>query len=62
MSVLGTGNPNQYLSEEQVASIVTRGLDSLNLAGRRVLVLIPDSTRTMPLPLFFRLITGSLMG
>ncbi len=45
-----------------MASIVTRGLDSLNLAGRRVLVLIPDSTRTMPLPLFFRLITGSLMG
>ena len=31
------------------------------LAAQRVLVIIPDSTRTMPLPLFFRLLTADLL-
>lgn len=62
MSILGYGNPQQFLTENQVEAIVTQGLDSLSLAGKRVLVIIPDGTRTMPMPLFFRLITQQLMG
>ena len=62
MSILGSGNPQQFLTENQVEAIVTQGLDSLSLAGKRVLVIIPDGTRTMPMPLFFRLITQQLMG
>lgn len=52
-------NPS-FLSEAQIEEIVARGLDTLALAGKRVLVLIPDSTRTMPLPLFFRLLVKHL--
>lgn len=62
MSTIGTGNPHQYLSAEQVKSVIIQGLDCLPLAGKRVLVIIPDSTRTMPLPLFFREINQHLLG
>jgi len=62
MSVIGTASSDQYLTEEQVEAVVTQGLDSLGLNGKRVLVIIPDSTRTMPLPMFFRQITQHLMG
>jgi lactate racemase len=62
MPAIGTGSAQAFMTEEQVESVVAQGLDSLSLAGKRVLVIIPDSTRTMPLPLFFRLITRYLLG
>lgn len=49
--VIGTGHPEQYLTEEQTGSIVEEALDSLPVDGKRVLILIPDGTRTIPLPL-----------
>ena len=45
------------LTESQIEEIVAHGLNSLPLSGQRLLVIIPDRTRTIPLPLFFRLIT-----
>ncbi len=48
------------LTEQQIETIVAEGLGSLNLNDKRVLVIIPDATRTMPLPLFFRLIAQQL--
>ena len=50
------------LSESEVEKIVVKGLESLPLAGKRVLVIVPDTTRTMPVPLFFRLIAQHLKG
>lgn len=52
----------QMLTEEQVIEKVEAGLASLPLQGKRVLVIIPDPTRTMPLPLFFRTIVAGLKG
>ncbi|HEY4688525.1 MAG TPA: lactate racemase domain-containing protein [Anaerolineae bacterium] len=49
------------LTDSRIESIIVQGLDSLPLAGKRVLVIIPDHTRTMPLPLFFRLLTRHLL-
>ncbi len=49
------------LSNAAVETIVNEGLDSLPLTGKRVLVIIPDATRTIPLPWFFRLITHNLL-
>lgn len=49
------------LTDAQVESIIAGGLDSLPLAGKRVLVIIPDATRTIPLPLLFRLIARHLL-
>jgi nickel-dependent lactate racemase len=49
------------LTEPEIESIVVAGLNSLPLTGQRVLVIIPDHTRTMPLPQFFRLIMKHLL-
>ncbi|HZQ08627.1 MAG TPA: lactate racemase domain-containing protein [Anaerolineae bacterium] len=46
----------KILTNQEIESIVGEGLASLPLNGKRVLILIPDSTRTIPLPLFFRLL------
>ncbi len=53
--------PN-FLSETDLEKIVVEGLDSLALKGKRVLVIVPDPTRTMPVPLFFKLLTRHLKG
>jgi nickel-dependent lactate racemase len=53
MSVIGEGVSDGYLTSEQVASVAHQGLTRLPVDGRRVLVLIPDGTRTMPMPLMF---------
>lgn len=50
----------KFLTESEIEAKVVSGLDTLSLAQQRVLVLIPDSTRTMPLPLFFRLLVKHL--
>jgi nickel-dependent lactate racemase len=51
------------LIDSQIESIIVQGIDTIraSLAGKRVLVIIPDRTRTMPLPLFFRLLTRHLL-
>jgi nickel-dependent lactate racemase len=48
------------LTEQHIETIVAEGLNGLRLDDRRMLVIIPDATRTMPLPLFFRLIVKQL--
>ncbi len=53
---IGIGSAERYLSDGEVRQIVAQALDSVNWAGRRVLILIPDGTRTMPMPLMFRLL------
>jgi len=53
--LMGLGSPDSYLTEEQTAQIVQDALGTLALDGKRVLILIPDSTRTMPMPLMFNL-------
>jgi nickel-dependent lactate racemase len=53
MTVIGKGVREGYLSHEEVAAIVRDGLAALPVDGCRVLVIIPDGTRTMPMPLMF---------
>jgi nickel-dependent lactate racemase len=52
-AVLGAGDPTRLLDQEEIFSIVARHADNLGLDGQRLLVLIPDNTRTAPLPLMF---------
>lgn len=54
--VIGAGFPDRYLSEEEVSAILAQAFRSWDLTGKRVLLIIPDSTRTAPVPLFFRLL------
>lgn len=60
--VIGKGDPRTFLSAEDVRVLVAEALETLDLRGRRVLVVIPDSTRTAPVPLFFRLFHEQLAG
>jgi nickel-dependent lactate racemase len=54
--VIGNGVAEGYLKDEEVTAIVAQSVETVAFAGKRVLVLIPDSTRTMPMPLMFGLL------
>jgi nickel-dependent lactate racemase len=59
--VLEISNTERGLSDTEVRELLARGLDRLDLAGRRVLVVIPDGTRTAPIGLLFGLL-GDLLA
>ena len=54
-------NTRRGLSDTEVRQVLAEGLDRLDLEGRRVLVVIPDGTRTAPIDLFFGIL-GDLLG
>jgi nickel-dependent lactate racemase len=58
----GIGYTDRFLAAEETREIVRTGLASLALAGKRVLFIIPDGTRTMPMPQFFGLFQEMLSG
>jgi len=51
--IIGKGMNEGYLTKEELSEIVYDGLNSLALDGKRVLAIIPDRTRTMPMPVMF---------
>ena len=61
-NLTGYGSSLNLLKDAEIEAILASGLSKLPLDNRRVLVIIPDHTRTMPLPLFFRLLTKELSG
>jgi len=48
------------LGEKEVASLFDGTFPGWKMAGKRILVIIPDTTRTCPLPMLFRLICERL--
>ena len=58
--VTGQGQRERALTEESVAELLHRGLAPLDFDGRRLLVIIPDATRSAPLPLLYRLLYREL--
>jgi len=60
--VIGKGYEEGFLSEDQVRELIAQALGELDLRNRQVLVIIPDHTRTAPIPLFFRLFHELLGG
>jgi nickel-dependent lactate racemase len=55
-TVAGAGSLDHLLSEAQVRTIAEQALAPLDLAGKKVLLIVPDSTRTAPVGLLFRTI------
>jgi nickel-dependent lactate racemase len=53
MSVVGQGTLSGFLTDDVVERIVADGLGTRPVDGRRVLVIVPDGTRTMPMPFMF---------
>jgi nickel-dependent lactate racemase len=47
---------SRHLTEPEVREIIAKALTPLRLAGKRVLLIVPDSTRTAPIGLLFRII------
>jgi nickel-dependent lactate racemase len=59
--IIGRGVPEGVLSESEIEETLAAGLAALPFDGQRVLILIPDGTRTFPAPLYFRLLTKHLV-
>ncbi|MCX7818028.1 MAG: lactate racemase domain-containing protein [Kiritimatiellae bacterium] len=58
--VTGLGCVDRLLSEADVAAVLDRALEPLPLDGARLTVLIPDGTRSAPMPMMFRLLNERL--
>jgi len=50
----------QQLDDRTLSDIIQTGLAQRNWRGQRVLVLIPDATRTMPMPRYFAMVRAAL--
>lgn len=48
------------LSDDELSSFMAEALANMNVDGKKVLVIIPDSTRTMPLHIFYKLMHEQL--
>jgi nickel-dependent lactate racemase len=56
------GGPDGVLSSEHVSSFIHEQLATRDLDGRSVCVIVPDATRSCPLPLLLGAIHGALHG
>lgn len=53
---VGAGSTDHLLSESHVQQIAAQALASHALAGKKVLLIVPDATRTAPVGLLFRVL------
>src|SRR5688572_16660093 len=60
--VIGKGSCDRALSEPEVSELMSSAISGADLDGKRVLIIIPDGTRTAPIPMMFRLFHESLIG
>ncbi|GAB7191762.1 lactate racemase domain-containing protein [Kineococcus sp. NUM-3379] len=57
-----TGGPGQHLPDDAVTAFMVEQLAGADLDGRSVCVLVPDTTRTCPVPLLLRAVHTALHG
>jgi len=60
--IIGKGYEDRFLTEAEMRDVFERGLAQIDTAGKKLLFIIPDSTRSAPIPLFFHLLTELLQG
>ena len=53
--VIGKGSSTAYINPSAVKAIVAEAIASVPLDSKRVLIIIPDGTRTMPTPMLVKL-------
>lgn len=56
MSVIGRGSDTETLSEGSVRALLEEAFENAAISGKRLLVIIPDLTRSAPIPIMFRLL------
>ena len=54
------GDATGILSSDEVSAFVREQLDAYPVDGRSVCILVPDGTRTVPLPLLIKAVHASL--
>ncbi len=54
--IISKNASEKILSRDEVHQLVAQAASQLNITGKRVLIIIPDSTRSMPMPLMFELL------
>jgi lactate racemase len=59
---IGKGYEDRFLTEDEIRELLSAALDAARLDAKRVLIIIPDSTRTAPIPQMFRLFHEHLGG
>ena len=60
--MIGKGLEDRFLSDDEVRELCARAFEECDLTGKRVVVLIPDHTRTAPVPLLVRTFCELLKG
>jgi len=53
--MIGIGYEDRSLTEAEIRQLMAQTFAETDLSGKRVLIIIPDSTRTAPIPEMFRL-------
>ena len=59
---IGKGFTDRFLTESEAREVFAEGIAQIDVAGSKVLVIIPDSTRSGPIPLCFSALTQLLAG
>ena len=59
-AAIGQGSKLRNLSPGEVDRVVGDAIKQLEVRGKRVLTIIPDGTRTMPMPLMFELLQRTM--
>ncbi len=60
--LIGKGHTNQFLREPEIRELMAQSFAQHPLDGQRVVIIIPDGTRTAPIPQMFRLFHEALRG
>lgn len=53
--IIGKARQDGFLSESEIRALMSAALERTDIDRQRVLIIIPDRTRTAPIPLMFRL-------
>lgn len=53
--LVGVGSEDTYLRANDILQVLKKTFEHQEIEDKRVLIIIPDKTRTAPIPLFFRL-------
>src|SRR3954454_17885661 len=61
-AVASIGGPQAVLSEHEIDTVIREQLAGADLDGSSVCVLVPDATRSCPLPLLLSAVHGALHG
>jgi lactate racemase len=60
MTTLSKRASSKNLTRDEVKEFVAEAASQISIKGKRVLIIIPDSTRTMPMPLMFELLQAEI--